>query len=148
MVQSHEEGTDLSFFFHVFTWVRISLSKVTPHFQFVLSEFSAARAERHQYGMVIYVKDHPHRVIPICSAKPDQKENHHKFSEMLAHRGKGHRCVMSRDTMRTSVYLCFCWACWPSSPLGNLWRSWPQNSSVHLTQWVCDLRNPQFFDFL
>lgn len=35
-----------------------------PHFQFVLSEFSAARAERHQYGMAIYVNDHPLRVIP------------------------------------------------------------------------------------
>lgn len=63
MAQSHEEGTDFSFFFHVFTWVRISLSKVTPHFQFVISEFLAASAEHHQYGMVIYVKDHPHRVI-------------------------------------------------------------------------------------
>lgn len=63
MAQSHEEGTDVSFFFHVFTWVRISFAKVIPHFQFVLSEFSAASAERHHYGMAVYVEDHPLRVI-------------------------------------------------------------------------------------
>lgn len=63
MAQSQEEGTDVSFFFHVFTWVRISFAKVIPHFQFILSEFSAASAERHQYGMAVYVEDHPLRVI-------------------------------------------------------------------------------------
>lgn len=63
MAQSHEGGTDVTFFFHVFTWVRISFAKVIPHFQFVLSEFSAASAERHQYDMAIYVNDHPLRVI-------------------------------------------------------------------------------------
>lgn len=53
MAQSHEEGTGFSLIFHFFIWIRISSSKVIPHFQFVLYEFSVASAEHHQYGMIM-----------------------------------------------------------------------------------------------